>query len=139
MARGNDDRPVETGGERKSIGAETTFARDLHDGEELRAALDEIAEEVGQRLERSRLAAHTVALKLRYANFRTVTRQSSAKSPLRNPTAIAAIGHLLLDAIAEPEDRFRLLGLQCARLVPVDETQPPLFDDTPPASTISEV
>jgi hypothetical protein len=37
-----------------------------------------------------------------------------------------------LDAVAEPDDRFRLLGIQCAKLVPVDETQPPLFEDAPP-------
>jgi DNA polymerase-4 len=129
MAHGTDDRRVETGGERKSIGAETTFARDLPDGDDLRAALDELAEQVGQRLGRSRFAAHTVALKLRYANFRTITRQTSVKAPVHGAIAIAAIGHTLLDAVAAPDDRFRLLGLQCAKLVPVDETQPPLFEE----------
>ncbi|HEY8173901.1 MAG TPA: DNA polymerase IV [Dehalococcoidia bacterium] len=116
MARGIDDRPVETEYERKSIGAETTFARDLSDGPELREALHRIAVEVAARMQRSNVAAHTVALKLRYASFKTITRQSSQKSPVSSAPVIEAVATLLFEAAARDGDRFRLLGIQCSKL-----------------------
>jgi DNA polymerase-4 len=117
MARGIDDRGIETDYERKSIGAETTFAQDLPDGPELRDALHRIAEEVGARIERSHTAAHTIAIKLRYANFKTISRQSSQKSPIASAAVIEAISLLLLEAVVREGDRFRLLGIQCSKLV----------------------
>jgi DNA polymerase-4 len=117
MARGIDDRGIETEYERKSIGAETTFARDLPDGPELREALHYIAEEVAGRMERSGSAAHTVAIKLRYANFRTISRQSSQRIAVGGAPVIEAIASLLFDAVVRDGDRFRLLGIQCSKLV----------------------
>jgi DNA polymerase-4 len=117
MARGIDDRGIETEYERKSIGAETTFARDLPDGPELRDALHGLAEEVAGRMDRSGVAAHTVAIKLRYANFHTITRQSSQKVAVSGASVIEAIASLLFDAVAREGDRFRLLGIQCSKLV----------------------
>ena len=81
MANGIDDREVTIEHERKSVGAERTFARDLPDGPDLRAALADIAAEVARRLAHSHVKAHTVAIKLRYANFHTITRQASVKTP----------------------------------------------------------
>jgi DNA polymerase-4 len=130
MARGIDDRPVETAYERKSVAAETTFARDLPDGAELRGALHELAAHVDERLRHVGMRAHTVAIKLRYANFKTITRQASAKSAVRGAAAIENISSQLLDAIAQPGDRFRLLGIQCSKLTPEDgDPQPRLWDD----------
>ncbi len=117
MARGIDDRDVETERERKSVGAETTFAQDLSDGSELRRKLHEIAREVAVRLDQTHARAQTVALKLRYAHFRTITRQSSVKPPVSSEAEIAAIAQTLLDAVVAEGDRFRLLGIQCSRLV----------------------
>lgn len=77
MACGRDERPVITDSERKSIGAETTFARDLPDGPDLRQELRRIAEEVGDRLRRHGSRAKTIALKLRYRNFTMITRQAT--------------------------------------------------------------
>jgi DNA polymerase-4 len=117
MARGADERPVETERERKSVGAETTFAQDLPDGPELRTKLHEIAGEVASRLAASHVKAQTVALKLRYADFHTVTRQSSPKAATDDALDIETIGRALLDAVVTDGDRFRLLGIQCSRLV----------------------
>jgi len=77
MARGVDESPVVTDHERKSVGAETTFPRDLTDGPELRAELQRLAESVSRRLAASATQGRTVVLKLRYANFRTISRQAS--------------------------------------------------------------
>ncbi len=130
MARGIDDRAVIVDHERKSIGAETTFARDLPDGADLRAQLRRIAVEVGERMRGHNSRAHTVALKLRYAHFHTVTRQSSTKTPIDDAAQIEAIAIRLLDAIVERGDQFRLLGIQCSRLVE-GGTQQSLWDAEP--------
>lgn len=117
MARGIDERLVEVERERKSVGAETTFPQDLPDGPELRTKLNEIAGEVARRLTTSRVKAHTIALKLRYADFKTVTRQSSLKAATGEALEIETVGRMLLDAAVTEGDRFRLLGIQCSRLV----------------------
>jgi DNA polymerase-4 len=116
MANGIDDREVIIEHERKSVGAERTFARDLPDGAELRGALAEIAAEVTRRMERSHVTGHTVAIKLRYANFHTITRQASLKTPTGDAATIARMASQLLDNVIEAGDEFRLLGIQCSRL-----------------------
>jgi DNA polymerase-4 len=116
MANGRDDRPVVVDHERKSVGAETTFARDLPDGTELRGELHRLAREVAERLREKDLLARTVTLKLRYADFRTISRQSSRPEPTDDESEIAATAAALLDAVAAPGDSYRLLGIQCAKL-----------------------
>jgi DNA polymerase-4 len=116
MARGHDDRAVEPVHERKSVGAETTFAQDLPDGPELRGELERMARETAHRLVAHGSLARTVALKLRYANFRTITRQSSVPEPIDGVEEIVRIAHALLSAVVEPGDRFRLIGVQCTNL-----------------------
>ena len=116
LACGIDERPVEPVRARKSVGAETTFARDLADGDELRAALARLAEETGVRLREKRLRARTVVLKLRYADFRTVTRRTTRAEPTDDDEAIRQAASALLDRTAGPGDRFRLLGVQCGQL-----------------------
>jgi DNA polymerase-4 len=123
MARGIDDRPVETEHERKSIGAETTFAQDLPDGPELRDALHRICLEVGERLSRVGAQAHTIAVKLRYANFKTITRQASTPAPATSAADIEEIAARLLDATTKPRDQFRLLGVSCTKLLSGEGTQ----------------
>jgi DNA polymerase-4 len=128
MARGIDDRAVDTSYERKSVGAETTFARDLADGPELRDELHRICEEVARRLGSARARACTVAIKLRYANFRTISRQTSVKTSVAQGDVIEALATQLLDAVAQPEDRFRLLGVSCSRLVDAERLPATLWD-----------
>ena len=117
LARGEDDRAVETDFERKSIGAETTFARDLPDGDELRADLGRLADEVARRLHHHGSQARTVTLKLRYANFRTITRSATRREPTDQLDDIRNIATSLFERVVEPRDRFRLLGIQCSHLV----------------------
>lgn len=116
MALGYDDRPVETARERKSVGAESTFPRDLPDGPELRRHLSRIAGEVAERLQRRGLRARTVVLKLRYSDFRTITRRRTRTQPTADAAEIAAAAEALLSATVTPIDRLRLLGIHCAGL-----------------------
>jgi nucleotidyltransferase/DNA polymerase involved in DNA repair len=57
-----------------------------------------------------------VALKLRYANFRTITRQSSRPLPIAGASEISVAAHALLDSVIKPGDRFRLIGIHATNL-----------------------
>ncbi|MEZ4735149.1 MAG: DNA polymerase IV [Caldilineaceae bacterium] len=81
-AKGLDHRPVEPHRESKSISQETTFTRDVRDGDQLRRVLREQAEGVSKELKRKRLTAMTVKLKLRWSDFTTLTRQTTFDHPL---------------------------------------------------------
>ncbi len=80
-AKGLDQRAVEPQRETKSISQETTFTRDVDDGEQLRQTLRAQAAAVADELRRKRLNATTVKLKLRWADFTTITRQTSFTQP----------------------------------------------------------
>ncbi len=77
LARGEDEREVEPDRERKSLSSEQTFATDIGDAGILSSVLLEEVEEVAERLRRHQLKARTVTLKLRYGDFRTVTRSET--------------------------------------------------------------
>jgi DNA polymerase-4 len=128
MANGRDDRAVIVEHERKSVGAETTFPKDIPDGEELRSELGRIVRHVVERL--GSMRARTVAVKLRYSDFRTITRQSSWPEPTSDYDELLAACEALLDRTVEDGDRFRLLGVSCSKLAdgePREREQLPLF------------
>lgn len=127
MACGRDERPVVTDSERKSVGAETTFPRDLPDGDELRRQLRRIAEEAGERLRKHGSRAKTVALKLRYSNFNTVTRQSTREEPTDDTDAVYGEAAALLDKVVRRGDKFRLIGISCSNLEEERKEQLKLF------------
>jgi len=77
LAHGIDDRPVVPEREAKSISHETTFEQDIDDMEALRAWLLELTEQVGWRLRRQKLRGRTVQLKVRFADFSTITRSQT--------------------------------------------------------------
>jgi DNA polymerase-4 len=120
MARGLDDRPVEPEQERKSVGAETTFPRDLPDGAELRGELRRVALDAARRLVKSEATCRTVVLKLRYSNFHTISRQNSAPIGTADADEIVSRAHALLDAVVGEGDMFRLIGVHCTNLAEVE-------------------
>lgn len=127
MAHGRDDREIVTQWERKSVGAENTFPRDLPDGPALREELAHLANGVAERLQKSGSRARTIAIKLRYTNFRTITRQVSRPEPTDEAAEILAAAGMLLDRAVEDGDTFRLLGIQASKLsdrAAADETLP---------------
>ncbi|MBN2127978.1 MAG: DNA polymerase IV [Sedimentisphaerales bacterium] len=77
LARGEDERPVKPDRQRKSVSSEQTFATDVSDAAVLSSVLLEQVEEVAHRLRRQHLKARTVTLKLRYGDFRTITRSDT--------------------------------------------------------------
>ncbi len=117
IARGIDDRAVEPEQERKSVGSETTFPRDLGDGPELRAELRRVALDAARRLAKSGATARTVVLKLRYANFQTISRQNSAAQGTADAEEIVLRAGTLLEAVVAEGDMFRLVGVHCTNLL----------------------
>lgn len=116
FAFGEDDRPLELGDEIKSISGEETFLRDTDDRRILRACLKEQATDISTRLHRRRLGAHTVQVKVRYGDFKTLTRQISVEEPLTEADDIYRLGCVLLGRENLVSRPLRLLGLGVSNL-----------------------
>jgi DNA polymerase-4 len=130
LARGGDDRPVVPYEPAKGMSNEETFDRDIDDPAVLRRELLRLSEKVGRRLRRGAVAARTVTLKLRYANFQTITRSRTLATPTDQATEIYAEVAALLDGLHLERARVRLLGVGTSNLVPVDASrQLGLLDD----------
>lgn len=127
MAHGRDDRPVEPHGERKSIGAETTFFQDLTRMDELEAVLADLVQEVAFRARRHGTYARTVAVKIRYAGFHTITRARTMAQAMNDDGQIAEVARALLRAHAEPGRPVRLIGVSLSHLGP--QVQLSLLDE----------
>jgi len=123
-ARGIDDRAVESYRERKSLGAETTFEMDLDSYEDLSIQLDDIAKEVISRIERKGFKGRTVTLKIKYANFKNITRSKTIPSYVLDFETLYSIGMELLREV-DITPKVRLIGLSIKN---ADET----FDDSLP-------
>jgi DNA polymerase IV len=130
LAQGHDDRPVQTGGERKSCSAETTFARDISDVTELRRTLLALSEDTGRRLRAEGLQARTVTLKLRYSDFRTLTRRVTLEQPTNaDKTIYETVRGLLTEALLRGK-QVRLLGVAASGFT--SSSQLRLFDEAAP-------
>ena len=127
LAWGEDDREVETTGESKSIGSEHTFDMDTADLTQIKKSLLEQCDEVGTRLRQEKLAARTVQLKLRYADFTTLTRRRTLPQPTQDEMRLYEITCQLLAAEKITGKRIRLIGVCGSNLVP-PEIQNDLFD-----------
>ncbi len=114
-ARGEDDRPVQPDRAAKSIGAEDTFARDLRGVEALHPHLHAQALRVARRLRRAGLSARVVALKVKSADFRTLTRRRTLPEATDDGQVIFRVVTELLAALA-PTYAVRLVGVQLAGL-----------------------
>jgi DNA polymerase IV len=126
-SNGRDDRPVETFSEPKSISRETTFERDLHparDRELLSEIFTGLCMGVADDLQRKGYAGKTIGLKLRYDDFRTVTRDQTIAAPTQDARAIRRAAGECLKRV--PLDRrIRLLGVRVGALSPVEAVEVP--------------
>ena len=112
LARGIDNRTVVPDREAKSISHETTFAADIDDMEVLRAWLLELVEQVAHRLRRHNLKGRTVELKVRFADFQTVSRSITLPEPTCITQELWQAGVELLTARLPPRHlSVRLLGM----------------------------
>jgi DNA polymerase-4 len=117
-AQGIDDRPVLTHSEPKSVSRETTFERDLHpqhDRPTLSRVFTQLCERVADDLQRKGYRSRTIGIKLRFDDFRTVTRDLTLPAPTDDARAIRrAAGECLKRIVLER--RIRLLGVRCGGL-----------------------
>jgi DNA polymerase-4 len=118
-AVGEDDRPLDLSDDVQSISAEETFARDTEDRKVLRACLKEQADDIARRLARRRLCAKTIQVKLRYGDFRTLSRQMTFEEPIETAATIYRLGCWLLGREKLVNRPLRLLGLGVSGLEPV--------------------
>ena len=129
LAHGRDHSPVQVGGEAKSISAENTFARDLTDPEAMERELLALAERVGERLRSEGLACRTVTLKVRFADFHTITRSTTLKEPTHNTDDVYRLARTLLRQRVPLQGRaVRLLGVGTSHLSAGAARQLDLFE-----------
>lgn len=141
LARGIDDRPVVPDRQAKSLSHETTFARDLTEIESLRYHLWELTGQVARRLRRTGRCGRTVQLKLRFANFRTITRSRTLPAPSDvTDQWWAAVSELLDQALppAALASGVRLIGMGISGIAAPVAVQQTLFDDQPAAGQMKQ-
>jgi DNA polymerase-4 len=127
-ARGIDEREVEAPGEAKSISQQLTFARDTLDRNFLEANLHTLCQEVCQELRRQNKRAKCVAIRLRYADFKTITRQVTLQEASDVTQVIFTTAQQLLSkTLAQQEKPIRLIGIRISSLAG-EEKQLPMFD-----------
>ncbi len=130
LAHGIDDRCVVPDREAKSISHETTFAVDVDDREVLRAWLLELTEHVGQRLRRHGLRGRTVHLKVRFADFTTITRSQSFPEATNVTDEIWRVAaQLLMERLPRQRLSVRLIGVGMSEFDKQTSRQPSLFED----------
>ncbi|BDI07145.1 DNA polymerase IV [Sphaerotilus microaerophilus] len=118
-AQGHDERPVVTESEPVSISRETTFERDLHprsDRPELGRIFTWLCERVAEDLQRKGYAGRTIGIKLRFDDFRTVTRDHTVEQPTQDGAAIREAAGQCLKRV-NLSRRLRLLGARVGSLV----------------------
>ena len=118
QARGIDRRKVVTEHVRKSVSQERTFAHDLRDPKELRKRLWSLSQSVARYLRRSELMAGTVAVKVRYSDFETLTRQMKLAIPTDDERVIYRAVQVLFRRAWERGRAVRLLGVAARNLSP---------------------
>ncbi len=129
LAWGRDPRLVQPDRPRKSVGCENTFARDLTDQREITAALQAMADRCGRWLARHARGARTVTIKVRYADFTTVTRSATLASPVATEAEVAQHALALLNRTEAGSRPVRLLGVSLHHLVD-PESGPPGVSET---------
>ena len=115
LAQGLDDRPVIPETAPKSIGRETTFEKDLYTYEDCKAAILELSGQTGYRLRNKGYSGRTVTLKVKFKDFKTITRSISSESDISCDEEIFALAVMLLREV-NYENGVRLLGVTVSHL-----------------------
>lgn len=121
LSHAKDTRTIDPGGKMKTISAETTLSEDLKDADLLRAHLWRLAEKVSARCKAKEISGHTVTLKLKTADFRTVTRSVTRDSPTQLADVLYHTAEAPLSRLIG-EQAYRLIGVGLSNLVASNET-----------------
>jgi len=126
VVRGIDDRPVQANRETKSVGAEDTLAEDTNDDSVMHSLLQQISITVAKRLEKYQLKGKTVTLKIKFEDFKQITRSRSFATPLNNAETIYSEAIKLLNEANIGLTKVRLLGITLSRFydeIRLDKTE----------------
>jgi DNA polymerase IV len=124
LSHGDDPREVRPDRPWKSISAETTYPEDLESLNEMHAEVERLAQRVAGSLQKKNLYARAVTLKLRYADFTTVTRSHTADPPTHQAADFAARAAALLERTDAARRPVRLLGVGAHDLSGKDSAHP---------------
>lgn len=128
LANGLDDTPLAGETESRSISRETTYSFDLVAAEEIEREVVRMARLVARNLQEESLLCRTVRIKVRYPDFRTVTRQLRLGASIDAESLIEAVAvHLLRDRVSLDERGVRLIGVGVGSLVDATARQLALF------------
>ncbi|MBF0453896.1 MAG: DNA polymerase IV [Magnetococcales bacterium] len=111
IVRNEDSRPVNPNRERHSVGTEDPFEQDLYDRKEVLARLDAFAHEVVRRMEKSHFTGKTLTLKVKFADFRQITRSRTLDHPIQDVKEIMSWTRFLFAPVEILPQGVRLLGL----------------------------
>ncbi|HEX2299782.1 MAG TPA: DNA polymerase IV, partial [Pseudonocardiaceae bacterium] len=117
LALGRDERRVVPDAPEKSVGAEETFAQDVADRRMLRRELLRLAERITATLRGRGLRGRTIAVKIRYPDFRTITRSRTLADPTDSGQVVFGVAADLLDSSLLRGSAVRLLGVRVEQLV----------------------
>lgn len=131
LSWGRDPRSVQTHERERSIGNEETFARDVDDPEVVLAELLRLSEKVGRRLRKAGFSGSTVSIKVRFADFTTITRTRTRKVPTDVGREIFHDARTLYEALHLDRARIRLVGVRMEGLRQVEEVETQLVLGAP--------
>ena len=117
-ALGMDESHLHTNRSARSLSQETTFARDVRDDRQLEGTLRYLSEKVGRRLRKSGLAGTTVKIKLRWPDFKTITRQMTLPALVDQDDEICSAALILLHAARPKGKPVRLIGVGVSGIKP---------------------
>ena len=116
ISRGIDTRPVRPDRERKSLGTEDTFDHDIHDLPAAAAELERLAIKVWQSAEARGIRGRSVTVKVKFADFRQITRSRTLPAPLPDQATLLALAQALLAPVFPVDRGIRLLGVTLSSL-----------------------
>jgi DNA polymerase IV len=123
IARGVDERPVRPDRVRKSVGAENTFAQDLHAFEPMREALEPIIAKVWRQCQVTGIRGRTVTLKVKFADFQQITRSKSIGDAIGSLADLERLSLGLLEPLLPTKRGVRLLGISLSSLTQAQATE----------------
>jgi len=131
IARGIDDRPVEPDQERKSVGTELTYEKDLTTRFEIIAELYKIEKELMERLEHSETTGRTVTLKIKFSDFKQITRSKTLQNYIRDFQTLHREVSEIRKSLKLEGSRIRLIGVSISNLETEDcgDRQLHLFEE----------
>jgi DNA polymerase-4 len=130
IARGIDDRPVETDSERKSIGTELTYEKDLKTRFEIIAELYKVEKELMDRISQAGITGRTITVKVKFSDFRQITRSRTLQNYIRDFEMLHKEVTGIRNSLKLEGSKIRLLGVSISNLESEDDEdrQLHLFD-----------